>query len=33
MLPLSYSKNEADGFWSVEVNEKGVVDSDGYSSL
>ena len=31
MLPLGYSKTEADGFWSVEVNEKGVVDSDGYA--
>lgn len=31
MLPLSYSKCEADGFWSVEVDEKGTVESDGYA--
>lgn len=31
MLPLNYSKTEADGFWSIDVNEKGMVDSDGYA--
>jgi hypothetical protein len=31
MLPLNYCKNEADGFWSVDVNENGIVDSDGYA--
>lgn len=31
MLPLSYQMSEADGFWSVYVNNDGKVEAEGYA--
>ena len=31
LLPLSYNMTEADGFWSVYVDDSGKVEAEGYA--